>query len=345
MIEILSNAGLATVQDQGRRGSLRFGVGHSGAMDRVALSIANIMLGNDENAAGIEIPVFPFRVRFDADSDFVLSGAPGTATLGDTPVLPMWLTHARAGQILTIRQPARGARRYLQLAGGIDVPLVLGSRSTQLRGAFGGLAGRALRRGDRLASAPLHPEQAGADAGKPRFGVMSPDMALPCGASGQDAAPGQPCVAGPGGQIVTLRVLPAAEYALYTDASLAGFWNADWLVTPQSNRYGYRLEGPGLVPTRAIEKRSHGIVPGVIQVPHSGQPIIQLSDAQPSGGYPKVGTVIEADLWRVAQAPIGATLRFVQTTFAEAVAAGEALAQYIAQVRLAVALHREYPQS
>ena len=102
-------------------------------------------------------------------------------------------------------------------------------------------------------------------------------------------------------------------------------------MTPQSDRYGYRLAGPTLSAVRAIEKRSHGIVPGVIQVPHNGQPIIQLRDAQPSGGYPKIGTVIEADLWRLAQARIGTKLRFVQTTYPEAVAALEEVERYLAQ--------------
>ncbi|WP_347556909.1 biotin-dependent carboxyltransferase family protein [Robbsia sp. KACC 23696] len=335
MIEILSNVALATVQDLGRSGYLAVGVGHSGAMDRIALRVANIMLGNDEDAAAIEIPLFPFRVRFDADIDFVVSGAAGPTQLDGARVLPTWVTHARAGQTLTIGHPLHGARSYLQVTGGIDVPVVLGSRSTQMRGAFGGFEGRALRKGDVLPFAPATTLRAqGERTPSPvPFGILDPSLAITAAmppASGTAA----------GAPIIPLRVLPGAEYDLYTSASLADFWDKGWRVTPQSDRYGYRLDGPGLVARATLEKRSHGIVPGVIQVPHSGQPIIQLSDAQPSGGYPKIGTVIEADLWRLAQAPIGSTLRFVKTDYAEAVAAEAGVDAYLAQVRHAASLMR-----
>jgi biotin-dependent carboxylase-like uncharacterized protein len=339
MIEILSNTALATVQDLGRQGYLAAGVGHSGAMDRIALRVANIMLGNDEDAAAIEIPLFPFRVRFDADSAFVVSGAAGPIQLDGERVLPTWVMHARAGQVLTIGQPVHGARSYLQVAGGIDVPVVLGSRSTQMRGAFGGFDGRALRKGDRLPFG-ISPTRTASDNGTsaPSFGILAPALAIPAAplATTSDARVKDSAI----DNIVPLRVLPSAEYDLYTEASLADFWHKGWRVTSQSDRYGYRLDGPGLVALRAIEKRSHGIVPGVIQVPHSGQPIIQLSDAQPSGGYPKVGTVIEGDLWRLAQAPIGATLRFVKADYDEAVAAEAEIDAYLAQVRYSVGLMR-----
>jgi allophanate hydrolase subunit 2 len=121
--------------------------------------------------------------------------------------------------------------------------------------------------------------------------------------------------------LTTVRVITAAEYACYPTASQAAFWDCAWKITPQSDRYGYRLAGEPLLPNAPLEVRSHGIVPGVIQVPPDGQPIIQMRDAQPTGGYPKVGTVIEADLWRLGQAPIGSRLRFVETTYDEAITA------------------------
>src|SRR5471032_2211662 len=137
-----------------------------------------------------------------------------------------------------------------------------------------------------------------------------------------------------------VRVLPAAEYESYEQDSIEAFWRESWKVTPQSDRYGYRLGGPVLISKRPVEMRSHGIVPGVIQVPPSGQPIIQLRDAQPSGGYPKIGTVIEADLWRLAQARIGSKLRFVQTSYEEAVDALDELDRYMTKLRNLVGLHR-----
>ncbi|MFM0500921.1 5-oxoprolinase subunit C family protein [Paraburkholderia caffeinilytica] len=331
MIEILSSSALATVQDQGREGYLRYGVGTAGAMDRLALAVGNLLLGNPDDAAGIEIPMFPFRVRFLEDLSFAITGADCSARLGDRPVLPWWTVHAKHGDVLTIGVPASGTRCYLSLAGGVDVPVVLGSRSTQLRGQFGGFNGRQLQKGDVVKAVGLAERIAPHDtvlaAG---FGTVPPEYSLPAPLPLPAAAAGETVV----------RVLPAAEYDCYAPESLEAFWREGWKVTPQSDRYGYRLAGPTLVATHSVEKRSHGIVPGVIQVPHSGQPIIQLRDAQPSGGYPKIGTVIEADLWRLAQARIGTKIRFVQTTYAEAVAALEELDSYLVKVRNLVELFR-----
>ena len=210
----------------------------------------------------------------------------------------------------------------LCVAGGVDVPEVLGSRSTQMRGAFGGHEGRALKRGDTLRAA---------GAGQPcrtGFGLVAPALTLPLQADG----------------VAAVRVLPAAEYLDFEESSRAAFWAGEWKITAQSDRYGYRLEGEALRRTSAREIRSHGIVPGVIQVPHSGQPIIQMRDAQPSGGYPKIGTVIDADLWRLGQAPIGSRIRFVEATWAEAVAALEEVQTWLDKVRRVVDLHRSSPR-
>ena len=137
-----------------------------------------------------------------------------------------------------------------------------------------------------------------------------------------------------------MRVLPAAEYDRYTSASQAAFWGTEWKITAQSDRYGYRLQGEALQPLAPLEMRSHGIVPGVIQVPPDGQPIVQMRDAQPTGGYPKFGTVIEADLWRLGQTPIGSRIRFVQTTWEEALDALEQLQSWLTDVARQVSLHR-----
>ncbi|MDR6392512.1 biotin-dependent carboxyltransferase family protein [Paraburkholderia phenoliruptrix] len=331
MIEILSSSALATVQDQGREGYLRYGVGTAGAMDRLALAVGNLLLGNPDDAAGIEIPMFPFRVRFLADMAFAITGADCPARLNERALLPWWTVQAKEGDVLTIGVPTSGTRCYLTLAGGVDVPVVLGSRSTQLRGQFGGYDGRQLQKGDVLKAvgegARTMPLDAPRAAG---FGTVPPEFTLPAASALPGATADETAV----------RVLPAAEYECYCPESLEAFWREGWKVTPQSDRYGYRLAGPTLTAMHAVEKRSHGIVPGVIQVPHNGHPIIQLRDAQPSGGYPKIGTVIEADLWRLAQARIGTKIRFVQTTYPEAVAALEELGGYLARVRNLVELFR-----
>lgn len=314
MIEIISQSALASVQDLGRFGAFRWGVGTAGAMDRLALACGNILLGNDDDAAGIEAQVFPFEVRFEQELAFALTGADCAATLDGTPLLPWASNVARAGQVLRLGLPQagkwRGARAYLTLRGGIDVPEVLGSRSTQLRGVIGGLEGRMLRQGDRLG--------VGAATAAPTIaGLVPPGLALPLEVDG----------------LAAVRVLPAAEYDTFTEASLTRFWAEPWKITPQSDRYGFRLAGPGLEPKTPLEMRSHGIVPGVIQVPHSGQPIVQMCDGQPSGGYPKVGTVIEADLWRLGQMPIGTRFRFVEVDWDGALAARAALEAWLADIR------------
>ncbi|WP_280155942.1 biotin-dependent carboxyltransferase family protein [Piscinibacter sp. XHJ-5] len=323
MIEIVSSSALATVQDLGRTGSLRWGVGTSGAMDAVALAAGNLLLGNEASAAAVEIPVFPFRVRFVEDCAFAVTGADCAATLDARPLMPWSTYEARAGQVLVLGVPQgtawRAARAYLCLAGGVDVPCVLDSRSTQLRGAFGGLEGRALRKGDRLRAAA--PGRATRATG---IGLVPPALVLPLQVDGCPA----------------MRVLPAAEYEDYTAASREAFWGTAWKVTPQSDRYGYRLAGEALEPVAAVEMRSHGIVPGVIQVPPGGQPIVQMRDAQPSGGYPKLGTVIEADLWRLGQAAIGSHVRFIRTTWDDAVAALDELREWLDETRRVLDLHQ-----
>lgn len=341
MIEILSRSALSTVQDHGRRGQRRFGVGTAGAMDQVALVVGNHLLENPAGAAGIEIPVFPFRVRFLQDLDFALTGADSGAQLDGKPILPWWTRRAYAGQILTLGGAGlrAGARCYLLLAGGVDVPSVLGSRSTQLRGQFGGHHGRALVQGDVLRSGTLNPpvtqpgtRRAGqTDTG---FGVVPPELSLPA-KEFFDSVDSGPNPATP------MRVLPAAEYRDFDKASVEAFWSAEWKISAQSDRYGYRLAGPALARRQPTETRSHGIIPGVIQVPHSGQPIIQMRDAQPTGGYPKIGTVIEADLWRLGQAPAGSRIRFVPTSYEGAVAALETVEAYLDKVGRMIALYRQ----
>ena len=241
------------------------------------------------------------------------------------PYRPGGACTAEAGQVLRLGPPRRGAlqasRAYLCLAGGVDVPMMLGSRSTQLRGAFGGFNGRALRRGDRIAAGPATaPLPAGGFGLEP----AAIGLALEC-----DRVP-------------ALRVLPAAEYDRYTATSQDNLWRAPWRITPQSDRYGYRLAGPALEPLAPIELRSHGIVPGVIQVPHGGQPIVQMRDAQPSGGYPKIGTIIDADLWRLGQAPIGSRVRFVRCSWDEAIAAAEENQRWIARAARLADLYRQH---
>jgi biotin-dependent carboxylase-like uncharacterized protein len=319
MIEICETPPLNSIQDLGRLGLRCHGIGRSGAMDRVALAAANALLGNEESAAGIEFQLFPARLRFSTDTAFAITGADCTPRLDGHLLPPWWAMAAKEGQELVLSPPRSGLRSYLAVAGGVDVPPVLGSRSTQMRDGFGGLAGRALAAGDRFAALPAPRFTMRDGAG---YGALPAPQALA-------AAPHDSANAGE----IVLRAIAAAEYGQFDEASRALFWNAPWKVTSQSNRQGYRLAGSALQRTELVEMRSHGIVPGVIQVPPSGQPIIQLADGNSAGGYPKIGVVIEADLWRLAQAAPGSVLRFVSCRLEEARAAERAIASYLARLR------------
>jgi len=320
MIVIEKTTPLSSVQDLGRAGGLHYGVGTAGAMDPLALQLGNALLGNAPNAAAIEIPLFPFQVRFTDDCCFAVTGHDGRVMLDDVMLPFWWSAQARKGQRLTLHASSRITRAYLHLPGGIDVPEVLGSRSTQLRGEFGGFQGRGLHSGDRLRAAA--PQQGGPVG----FGIMPPWSAL-----GVANTP-----------VPMIRVLPAAEYDIFTEVSCRAFWHQAWHITPQSNRYGYRLSGEPLIAKVPLEMRSHGIVPGVIQVPHNGQPIIQMRDAQPSGGYPKLGTVIDADMWLLGQIPVGSQVRFIQVSYQQAREAGRQQLAYLQNAIAQIACHRRY---
>ncbi|WP_248800830.1 biotin-dependent carboxyltransferase family protein [Pseudomonas sp. MWU13-2105] len=299
MIEILSTGVLNSVQDPGRVGYLSIGVGQSGAMDSLALAMGNALLGNEASAAGLEIALFPFRLRILSDCRFAVTGAEGDTLLDEQPLPPQWARNGKAGQTLLIKPPRRGARCYVSFAGGIEVPLVMGSRATDLKTGFGGFEGRGLMRGDCLVP--------GSQDCKPRSGVGA---ALPWFLPEL-------------GQVIEIRVLPAAELYEFDESTRALFFQQAWTLSQEANRMGMRLIGPELKTRRPLELLSHGILPGTVQVPPSGQPIIQLADANTCGGYPKIANVIDADLWRLAQAPIGSIFRFVEVDHPGALAAQE----------------------
>ncbi|KPH07597.1 biotin-dependent carboxyltransferase family protein (plasmid) [Rhizobium acidisoli] len=318
MIEILESGLFNTVQDLGRPGYRDIGVSASGAMDPLAVRIGNSLVGNDENAAVIEVQTFPFSLRFERRTVFAVTGTDGHPHLDGSELIPWCAYMAELGQVLELKQPPRLARAYISVGGGLDIPVVMGSRSTSLRGGFGGNAGRPLAKGDRIA--------VGEDleiAMLPATGlaVIEPAVAL------REVFPA------PVDGVLPIRALPAGEHGLFAGDGEA-FWSQIWRISSRSDRTGYRLSGEPITPTATIEMRSHGVVPGVIQVPPGGEPIVQMSDANTAGGYPKIAGVIECDLWRLGQARIGARLKFVRSTHAEARAVEQAVARYVEDVRL-----------
>ena len=322
MIEVLSTLPLNTVQDLGRFGARHYGVSTSGVMDPIAFVVGNVLLGNPDNAAGIEVQTFPFVVRFLADTNFAVTGADTAATLDDHDVPPWWSATAKRGQTLTLRPPASGARAYLALAGGIDVPVILGSRSTHLRSEFGGFGGRYLQQGDVLRT--LDGEGHAAPWKSGGLGVVPPSYALPA----------------TNGRVLPVRVLKAGEYDLFSAEMQERFWATEWKITHHSDRGGYRLSGQPLKLAAPVELRSYGLLSGIVQVPPSGEPIIQMSDANTAGGYPKIAAVIEADLWRLGQARLGSLIRFEEATYEAAVEAMAPVTDYVTRIRRTADLYR-----
>lgn len=321
MIDIIQPGLLSSVQDLGRPGHRNSGISPGGALNSLALTLGNMLVGNPDTAAGLEITMGNCELRFNRATRIAITGDDFGATLDGEAVPTFWSVPVQAGQTLKLaitgNFAAQGIRSYLAVAGGIDVPAILGSRSTDLKASFGGFQGRALRKGDRLPQG----DATNNTPGGPAFGIRSPQWS---------ALATQP---GDSSKLVMLRVLPGPEYEQFSATARAALWRDKWRITPNSNRMGYRLEGPELARKQSKDLLSHGVVPGVIQVPPSGQPIVLMGDAQATGGYPKIGVVIQADMWKLAQAPLNTMLQLNICNLQEAGIAWQEQQHYVSQVR------------
>jgi biotin-dependent carboxylase-like uncharacterized protein len=277
-LEVVAVGALALVEDLGRPGLGASGVGRSGAADRAALRLANRLVANPEGAAGIEVVFGGLAVRAAAPLTVALAGAPSPADVDGMPVGHHTLVELRRGQILRLGVPATGLRTYLAVRGGLDVPAVLGSRSTD---TLSGLGPARLEEGDVL---PVGSE---------------PD-ALPL----VDVAP----VPNPSGDLVTLRAVlgPRADFLSDRDA----LTSTNWVASSRSDRVGMRLEGGRLRRSNDTELPSEGMVRGAIQLPPGGEPVVFLADHPVTGGYPVIATVCDAEVDRAAQIRPGQGVRF-----------------------------------
>lgn len=288
MLNIIRAGLQTTVQDQGRNGLRGQGVSLGGALDAPALYAANLLVGNRGTDAGLEVTLGECTVEFTREGWMALTGAGCDAYLDKQRIWTGWNYPVRAGQRLVLHRPKRGMRSYLAVSGGIDVPKVLGSRSTDLTGGFGGLDGRKLKDGDVLPLGEVrHVPQKSQGIKQLLFNNY-------------------------------IRVLPGPEYQEFSPEEQEFFWRTPWHLSPQSNRMGYRLNGHALRRNSSREMFAHGLLPGVIQVPHGGQPIVLMADAQTTGGYPRIACVIEADLYHLAQIRLGEPIHFIRCTLAEA---------------------------
>ncbi|ANF96769.1 biotin-dependent carboxyltransferase family protein [Paenibacillus bovis] len=298
---------LTTIQDIGRTGYGRDGVSITGAMDRPAHVIANWLVGNTGHEPALEITLAGFVAEFTADCWIAVTGGQLTPMI-DGQLLPMWRpVYVRQGSRLSFKKVESGCRAYLAVAGGWDVPSVMGSASTYLRAGIGGYRGRALREGDLLGTSTEHcmlPELSDElDRDSSLYAVpwqVSP-LLLP-------SQTGKPVI----------RILPGRQWEDFTAASRHSLLEESYRVTPQSDRMGYRLSGSALELESSQEYLSEAVTHGTIQVPADGQPIVLMSDRQTLGGYAKIAQVISLDLPVMAQLAPGDYIRFEKVSIAEA---------------------------
>jgi antagonist of KipI len=304
-LRILRPGLLTTVQDLGRPGYQHLGVVISGAMDALALRVANLLVGNATGAAGLEITLLGPTIRFESEQLIALAGADLSPTLDGRPMPPYRPVAVRAGTVLAFGAARAGCRAYLAVTGGLAVPLVLGSRATYLRATLGGWHGRALLAGDELPT------------GEPTATGQRLQQALtPAFLANWTAARWTPCPTHRPQPLI--RAVRGPEYAQFDGASQRAFWQEPFTVTPAADRMGYRLQGPVLHREIATELLSSAVTFGTVQVPPGGQPIVLLADAQTTGGYPRLAQVITADFSALAQARPGQQLRFQEVSLAEA---------------------------
>lgn len=301
---ILRAGFLTSVQDLGRTGFREFGVSVGGALDQHALRVANLLVGNAESDAGLEITLGGVRMRFEDERVVAWCGGDFEVRLG-TVLLPSGhAAFVRAGEELTIDHPEIGCRAWLAISGGVDVPVVLGSRSTDLRGNFGGMEGRALRDGDVM---PLA-------GNSPRAKVWIDN--LRAGRIARVSAPHD--WASPAKRAPVLRVVRGSDWKRFDDAAHRTLTSEKFVVSPDSDRMGARLDGSELKRNEDADLVSEAVAPGTIQVPPNGKPIVLLGDCQTIGGYPKIAHVITTDLPIAVQLRAGDHVRFQEIALRDA---------------------------
>jgi len=285
-IVVLAAGLLTTVQDGGRCGHAAIGVGSAGAMDAVALRLANILADNVDNAAALEITLRGPRLRCDAACLIAITGAPLEA-MCDGAALPLWRpVMVGEGAELSFGGMRRGARSYVAFTGGIQVPVLLGSRSTDVNAGIG----LALAAGDVLPLARSPARVAPAKWALDPTPWFDADMTQP------------------------IRVVAGTHFCRLDAESQRAFYASTFRIGADSNRVGYRLEGPKLALQEPLELISCGVVPGTVQLPPGGAPIVLMAEAPTTGGYPRIAHVIAVDQPRLAQRRPGDTVRFTQVS-------------------------------
>lgn len=283
-ISVQAPGGFTTVQDRGRFGFQQMGVPASGVLDTFAFHVANLLVGNQETCAVLEITVMGPKLEITREMDIALTGARMGITLNDSPIEQWRSIRVKPGDILTISMVQQGCRAYLAVSGGIKVPMIMGSYSTYVGGKIGGFSGRPLRQGDLLETHDAR--------------LLKTSRTLP-----SQYIPQYPSLA-------VIRAIPGPQDT-YFDMDKTPLFDTDYMVTAKADRMGYRLQGNALPIRPDMPKSivSEPAMPGSIQIPPDEQPIILLVE-QTVGGYAKIATVISTDLARVAQTTPGDTIQF-----------------------------------
>jgi antagonist of KipI len=311
-MKILKPGLFTSIQDLGRFGYQKFGVVVGGAMDTFALRIANILVGNPEDEAAIEITMQGPTIELEEDAWLAICGASLSPELDGYPV-PEWRPfHARRGSVLKFGRPMAGCRAYLAVAGGFAVDAVMGSKSVNLQVGIGGGFGRILQEGDTLSVGPASEERGRrlatlCPAGFGEYRVLTTGWYV------------SPNMFPDYREAPVIRFLPGPEYGQFTESSRVAFASTSYIVGSKSDRMGYRLDGPKLRLHEPKELISTAVTFGTVQVPPDGQPIVLMADRQTTGGYPRIAQIITADLPVLAQLRPGSKVRFESITLDAAV--------------------------
>ncbi len=312
-LEILTPGPLSTIQDLGRFGYMQSGFSPGGAMDTHAAKTANLLVGNAMGDAVIEMTMMGIKARFDCDTVIALTGADMAPLLNDEPI-PLYQSVAiHDGDVLTMSAAVSGMRGYLAVAGGFDLPVVMGSLSTNLKCAIGGFEGRKLKAGDTL------PLRRRADLSQ----------------FGERRVPSEQY-----GTAVCVRAVAGPQDDYFTDEGVTTFFSKEYRVSAKSDRMGIRLEGDKVESRDGVDIVSDGIVTGSVQIPSDGHPIVMMADRQTTGGYAKIASVITPDLKLLAQLQPGNTVRFVRISQREAEKINVQEQQYFKQLEYAMMFER-----
>ncbi|MEY8351982.1 biotin-dependent carboxyltransferase family protein [Lachnospiraceae bacterium 54-53] len=291
---VIMNPGIyTTVQDEGRFGYEQFGVSPAGPMDKRAFHLANLLVGNEISEAELEMTFSGPAIRFTGPAVIALTGADMQPLLNGVPICTYRAVPVRRGDVLLLQHAARGCRSYLAVAGGMEISVIMGSRSTLVKNRIGGLEGRPLKRGDVIEFR----------AETDRFDNSAARL-LP--------------VEGKSEGCCQVRVIPGPQEDRFTEDGIKNFYGSIYKVTGDSDRMGYRLEGPPPGHITDGNIISDGIVMGSIQVTTAGQPIVMMADSQSIGGYTKIASVISVDLPLIGQCRAGDELRFIPVEIEEA---------------------------